>query len=82
MARFLSRTITGGVACLTNALALLLHPTAHAETQTWQSVQQAGVLRCGQAVAAPSLIHLPGSDESRMALMSRRADALADANAQ
>ncbi|WP_225935876.1 transporter substrate-binding domain-containing protein [Pseudomonas fakonensis] len=39
--------------CLTAALTLLMQPAAHADTQTWENVHKAGVLRCGAAIAAP-----------------------------
>lgn len=63
MARSLSRKVSAGVACLTATLALLSQPAAHADTQTWQSVQKAGVLRCGAAVAAPYVMRDPASGQ-------------------
>ena len=63
MARSLSRPVGGGIACLTAALALVMHPAAHADTQTWQAVQKAGVLRCGAAVAAPYVMRDPASGQ-------------------
>ncbi|WP_336335915.1 substrate-binding periplasmic protein [Pseudomonas putida] len=63
MARSLFRTAGGGIACLTAALALVMQPSAHADTQTWQNVQKAGVLRCGAAVAAPYVMRDPASGQ-------------------
>lgn len=63
MARSFSSKVSGSVACITTALTLLLQPTAHAETQTWQNVQKAGVLRCGAAVAAPYVMRDPASGQ-------------------
>ena len=63
MARSLIRKVSGGIACITTALTLLLQPTAHADTQTWQNVQKAGVLRCGAAVAAPYVMRDPASGQ-------------------
>lgn len=61
MARLLPRNACSGVAGLAAAIALLMQPCAQAETQTWQNVQQAGVLRCGAAVAAPYVMRDPST---------------------
>ncbi len=61
MARFLSRKLVGSAACLTAALTFLMHPSVQADTQTWQNVQKAGVLRCGAAIAAPYVMRDPAS---------------------
>ncbi|WP_434694770.1 transporter substrate-binding domain-containing protein [Pseudomonas sp. Z1-14] len=61
MARLLSRNACSGVAGLAAAIALFMQPCAQAETQTWQNVQQAGVLRCGAAVAAPYVMRDPST---------------------
>ncbi|WP_449432396.1 substrate-binding periplasmic protein [Pseudomonas putida] len=53
MAWSISRKVGGGTVCLTAALALLMQSAAHADTQTWENAQKAGVLRCGAAIAAP-----------------------------
>jgi polar amino acid transport system substrate-binding protein len=54
MARFVSRSIRSGLACLATAAALLLQaPAQAADTQIWKDIQKTGVLRCGAAVAAP-----------------------------
>ena len=63
MAQSLSRKIGGGIACLTAALTLLMQSNAHAEGQTWQAVQKAGVLRCGAAVAAPYVMRNPATGQ-------------------
>lgn len=63
MARSFSSKVSGSLTCITTALTLLLQPTAHAETQTWQNVQKAGVLRCGAAVAAPYVMRDPASGQ-------------------
>ena len=63
MARSFTSKVSGSLACITTALTLLLQPTAHAETQTWQNVQKAGVLRCGAAVAAPYVMRDPASGQ-------------------
>lgn len=63
MARFLSRKFGGSVACLTAALTLLIQAPAQADTQTWQNVQKAGVLRCGAAIAAPYVMRDPASGQ-------------------
>lgn len=63
MARTFTSKVSGSLACITTALTLLLQPTAHAETQTWQNVQKAGVLRCGAAVAAPYVMRDPASGQ-------------------
>lgn len=53
MARSLSRSACTRIACLTAAVALLTQAPAQADVQNWQTIQKAGVLRCGAAVAAP-----------------------------
>ncbi|PTV51776.1 MULTISPECIES: transporter substrate-binding domain-containing protein [Pseudomonas] len=63
MARSFSSKVGGSLACITTALTLLIQPAAHAEEQTWQSVQKAGVLRCGAAVAAPYVMRDPSSGQ-------------------
>jgi polar amino acid transport system substrate-binding protein len=63
MARSFSSKVGGSLACITTALTLLMQPIAHADTQTWQSVQKAGVLRCGAAVAAPYVMRDPASGQ-------------------
>ena len=63
MARSLSRTVGGSLACLATALTFLVQPIAHAEDATWQNVRKAGVLRCGAAVAAPYVMRDPASGQ-------------------
>ncbi|MFK0309792.1 transporter substrate-binding domain-containing protein [Pseudomonas sp. NPDC090233] len=63
MAQSYSRKISCSLACIATALTLLIQPSAHAETQTWQSVREAGVLRCGAAVAAPYVMRDPASGQ-------------------
>lgn len=63
MARILSRKSAAGLLGLTTALLLSLQPSAHAEPQTWQKVREAGVLRCGAAVAAPYVMRDPASGQ-------------------
>lgn len=54
MARFFSRSIRNVFACATAIGALLSQaPAQAADSQIWQDIQKAGVLRCGAAVAAP-----------------------------
>ncbi|MNF23870.1 L-cystine-binding protein TcyA precursor [compost metagenome] len=54
MARFFSRSIRNVIACATAVGALLTQvPVQAADSQLWQDIQKAGVLRCGAAVAAP-----------------------------
>lgn len=54
MARFFSRSIRNVFACATAIGALLSQaPVQAADSQLWQDIQKAGVLRCGAAVAAP-----------------------------
>ncbi|MGN8275696.1 transporter substrate-binding domain-containing protein [Pseudomonas sp. SMN5] len=60
MALFFSRKLVG-ITALTAALAVFGHTSANAETKTWESVRQAGVLRCGAAVAAPYVMRDPAS---------------------
>lgn len=59
MAPSLSRRAGRGFAFAT--ALLLMQPAAQAGNQTWQSVQQAGVLRCGAAVAAPYVMRDPAT---------------------
>ncbi|NIF27021.1 transporter substrate-binding domain-containing protein [Pantoea sp. Tr-811] len=61
MARLTSRNI-GRLAGLGAAL-WLMQPLAQADTAHWQAVQQAGVLRCGAAVAAPYVMRDPASGQ-------------------
>ncbi|ARU88965.1 transporter substrate-binding domain-containing protein [Pseudomonas sp. M30-35] len=54
MARFSFRSIRNVIACATAIGSLLsVVPAQAADSQLWQGVQKAGVLRCGAAVAAP-----------------------------
>jgi polar amino acid transport system substrate-binding protein len=54
MARFFSRSIRNVLACATAIGALLSQaPVQAADSQLWQDIRKAGVLRCGAAVAAP-----------------------------
>lgn len=54
MARLFSRSIRNVFACATTIGALLSQaPAQAADSQLWQDIQKAGVLRCGAAVAAP-----------------------------
>lgn len=54
MARLFSRSIRNVFACATAIGALLSQaPAQAADSQLWQDIQKAGVLRCGAAVAAP-----------------------------
>lgn len=54
MARFFSRTLRNAIACAGAIGAMLsLAPAQAAEPSLWKEIQQAGVLRCGAATAAP-----------------------------
>lgn len=54
MARLFSRSIRNVIACATAIGSLLsVAPAQAADSQLWQDIQKAGVLRCGAAVAAP-----------------------------
>ncbi|MDZ5111312.1 transporter substrate-binding domain-containing protein [Pseudomonas putida] len=59
MARFPRYSFASGVA-FASAL-IFAQPGAHAADQAWASVQQAGVLRCGAAVAAPYVMRDPAT---------------------